>query len=185
MTTGKDGATGKLNRMRRHSDVKTTTDTSAFKSRQHNLPALPRPGLQQDTHFRVKEESPWRTYDEGYDLRVSGLVTVVKKRRPVSKMLMTDNRPASEVVAIRKLSGSSRNANLSMFLQVQGEYFIKCIEVYEFRADLYIVLEHMPISLLQVVAAPVQPKEAHIAAIVGQVRSSPFDLNASVDRYRC
>ena len=172
--TEKDSATGKLNRERRHSNIETVMNASASESRQHNLPALPRPELQQDTHFVMKKESPWQTYNKGYDLKVSELVTVIKKRQSVSKMLVTDSHSASEVIVIRKLSDSSRNVNLSMFLQVQGEYFIKCIEAYKFRADLYIVLEHMSISLLQVVAAPVQPQKAHMAAIVKQVRFQPL-----------
>ena len=122
------------------------------------------------TSFKAKEESPWRSYDEGYDLRVGGLVTVAKKKRQVSQM--AESRPASEV-AIRKLSGSSRNNNLSTLLRVQGEYFVKCIEAYEFGADLYVVLEHMPISLVQVIAAPVHLRETHVAAIVGQVGFQP------------
>ena len=122
--------------------------------------------------FKVKEESPWRSYDEGYDLRVSGLVTVAKKKRPGSKV--AKGRPASKVVAVRKLLGSGRNTSLSMLLQVQGEYFVKYTDAYEFGAELYVVLEHMPISLVQVVAAPVHPKETHVAAIVGQVRFQPI-----------
>ena len=114
----------------------------------------------------IKKESPWRIYDGGYDLRVGGLVTVAKKKRPVSEV--------AEVVAIRKLSGSSKNDSLSTLFQVQGEYFVKCAEAYESEADLYIVLEHMPISLVQVVTAPVHPRETHVAAIVGQVRFQPI-----------
>ena len=117
--------------------------------------------------FKVKKQSPWRSYDEGYDLRVSGLVTVAKKKRPDSKV--PKGRPASEVVAVRKLSGSSRDASLSMLLRVQGEYFVRCTDAYEFGAELYLVLEHMPISLIQVVAAPVHLKDTHVASIVGQV----------------
>ena len=88
----------------------------------------------------IKKESLWRIYDGGYDLRVGGLVVVAKKKRSVSE--------AAEVVAIRKLSGSSRNDSLSTLFQVQGEYFVKCIEAYEPEADLYIVFEHMSISLV-------------------------------------
>ncbi len=128
--------------------------------------------LNRKASFKVKEESPWRSYDEGYDLRVSGLVTVAKKKRPGSKV--AKGRPASKVVAVRKLSGSGRNTSLSMLLRVQGEYFVKCTDAYEFGAELYIILEHMPISLVQVVAAPVHLKETHVAAIVGQVRFQPI-----------
>lgn len=91
---------------------------------------------------------------------------MAKKKRPVAEV--------AEVVAIRKLSGSSKNDSLSTLFQVQGEYFVKCTEAYESEADLYIVLEHMPISLVQVVAAPVHPRETHVAAVVGQVRFQPI-----------
>ena len=150
-TPRKDGATGKSNGKKRRPDVVGAEDASTSKSRRPNLPALNKPGLRPDVSFKVKEESPWRTYDEGYDLRVGGLVTVAKKKRPGSKM--AKGRPASETVAIRKLSGSTRNANLSTLLRVQGEYFVKCTGAYEFGAELY-VLEHMPISLVQVIATP-------------------------------
>jgi len=57
------------------------------------------------------------------------------------------------------------------------EKFVKCTDAYEFGAELYVVLEHMPISLVQVVAAPVHTKETHVAAIVGQVRFQPISPN--------
>lgn len=136
--------------------------------------------------FEVKEESPWRSYDEGYDLRVSGLVTVAKKKR---SGITAKGRPASKVVAVRKLSGSGRNTSLSILLRVQGEYFVRCTDTYEFGAELYVVLEHMLISLVQVVAAPVHPKETHVSAIVGQVRFQPITLTPALtspgaERYR-
>jgi hypothetical protein len=86
---------------------------------------------------------------------------------------MTKGRSASKTMAIRKFFGSSRNVNLSTFLQVQGKYFVKCIEAYEFKAELYVALEHMSISLIQVIATIVHLKETHVAAIVGQVEFQP------------
>lgn len=56
-----------------------------------------------------------------------------------------------------------------MLLRVQGEYFVKCTNAYEFEVELYVVLEHMPISLVQVVATLVHLKETHVVAIVDQV----------------
>lgn len=168
--TGRDGAIGKFNGKRRNSDIGGAEVASASDLMHQNLSASARPEAWQDTPLRVKDESPWRTYDEGYNLRVGGLVTVAKKKRPASKMAATEGRSAAEVIAVRKLSGPSRSGNLSRLLQIQGQYFVKYIEAYEFEADLYVVLEHMPISLVQVVAAPIHPQEAHVAAIVGQVR---------------
>ena len=123
--------------------------------------------LNEKTFFKAKEESPWRSYDEGYDLRVSEFVIVTKKKRPDFKM--AKGRLVSEVIAVRKLSDSSRNVSLFMLLQIQEEYFVRCTNAYEFEVELYVVLEHMSISLIQVVAASVHLKEAHVASIVGQV----------------
>jgi len=122
----------------------------------------------------MKEEFSWRSYDEGYDLKVNELVIVAKKKR--SDFKVAKGRLASEVVAIRKLSSSSRNTSLSMLLRVQGEYFVRCTNAYEFEVELYVVLEHMSISLVQVVAALVYPKEAHVATIVGQVEFQSISL---------
>jgi len=99
---------------------------------------------------------------------------VAKKKRTGSKM--AESRSASKVIAIRKLFGSSRNVNLSTLLRVQGKYFVKCIEAYEFEVELYVVLEHVSISLVQVIAALVHLKETHVTAIVEQVRFQPVSL---------
>ena len=100
----------------------------------------------------MKEESPYRIYNKGYNFRFGGLVTVAKKKRPGSRM--AKGRPGSKVVAIRKLSGSSRNVKFSTLLRVQADYFIKCTGAYEFRADFYLVLEHMPVSLVKLSRPP-------------------------------
>jgi len=96
---------------------------------------------------------------------------VTKKKRSNSKMTESDS--ASTVIAIRKLSGSSRNVNLFTLLRVQEKYFVKCIEAYEFEVDLYVILEHMSISLVQVVAALVHSRETHVTAIVEQIEFQP------------
>jgi len=126
------------------------------------------------TSFKIKEEFSWRTYDEDYDLRIDELVIVTKKKRTSSKM--TESRSASKVIAIRKLFDSSRNVNLSTLLRVQEKYFVKCIETYEFEVELYVVLEHVPISLIQVIAASVHLKETHVTAIVEQIRFQSVSL---------
>lgn len=51
------------------------------------------------------------------------------QRRNVRILKWQKSRPASEAVAIRNFSGSNRNANLSTLLPVQGDYFIKCVNI--------------------------------------------------------
>lgn len=116
------------------------------------------------TSFKVKEKFSWRSYDEDYDFRVIELVIVTKKKRSNSKV--AKNRSALKVIAIRKLSDLSRNISLSMLLRIQRKYFVKCANAYEFEIEIYVVLEHMSIFLVQVVAALVHSKETHVISIV-------------------
>jgi len=88
--------------------------------------------------FKVKKEFSRRTYDEDYDLKVDKFVIVAKKKRTSSKI--TKSRSTSKVIAIRKLFDSNKNVNLSTLLRIQGKYFVKCIEAYEFEVKLYVVL---------------------------------------------
>lgn len=74
----------------------------------------------------------------------------------------------ADSVAIRKLSGPSRDAELWALRQEQGKHFVSCIEACRTEYDLYIVLVSMPISLIQIVAATVQPGETHVMAILAQ-----------------
>ncbi len=62
----------------------------------------------------MKKESSWRSYDEGYNLKVNGLVIVTKKKRLDFKV--TKDRLTSKVIAIRKLLSLDKNISLSMFL---------------------------------------------------------------------
>ena len=135
MTIGKDGATGKSNGKRRPSDKKGPQDASASESTRQNLPAPKRPGFRQDTPFTAKEESPWRIYDEGYILRVGGLVTVTMKKRRGSKGAATEDCSAPKVVAIRKLSGSSSKPS-----QLPGN-LIRCLGMIRCRLPGEVIVE--------------------------------------------
>ncbi len=170
-TSRKDDATDKSNEKKRRLDVVDVENAFLFESRQQNLSASNKSELWQNVFFKMKNEFSWRTYDEDYDLRVDELVIMTKKKRSSSKMTESDS--ASTVIAIRKLSDSSRNVNLFTLLRVQEEYFVKCIKTYEFKVDLYVILEHMSISLVQVVATFVHSRETHVTAIVEQIEFQP------------
>ncbi len=157
-----DVNSGKVARKRRISNVEGAQNGPTAKNKDGEFIARRRRGIHLDARSVVKE-SPWQTYEEGYNLRVGGLVTVARRKRLESPL------DAAEKVAIKKLSGPSRDAELSTLRQVQGKYFVKFVEAYSMEDDLYIILEFMPISLVQIVAATVQPREVHVAAIVAQV----------------
>ena len=118
-----------------------------------------RPGVQPDAPpLRVKDGSPWETYNKDYQLELGGLVTVAGRRCPVS-----------ELVVIKELLGSSTDATLSVLHQIQGSCFVNCVEIFHFRNALHVISEYMMMSLLQIVAAPQYPNENQVTAIIGQV----------------
>ena len=106
----------------------------------------------------MKDESPWNTYDQDYQIELGGPVTVAERRRP-----------AYGLVVIKGFSGPSAKTKLSMLRQIPDSYFVSCLDVFYFENVLHVVSEHMAISLLQIVAAPRYPREHHVAAIIGQV----------------
>jgi len=85
-------------------------------------------------------------YDEDYDLKINKFVIVTKKKRTSFKI--TKSRSTSKVIAIKKLFNLNKNVNLFTLLRVQGKYFVKCIEIYEFEVELYVIFKHMLISLI-------------------------------------
>lgn len=155
-----DGNIGKVTRKRGISDVDGAQKGPTAKN---NDTAMKRQGIHLDPRFTAKKESPWQIYNDGYNLRVGGLVTVAARKRSES------SADAAKLVAIKKLSGPSRDAQFETLRQVQGKHFVSFVEAYRTEDDLYIVLELMPISLVQIVAATVQLREVHVASIVAQV----------------
>ena len=131
----------------------------------------------QDAPVKVKAGSPWETFEQGYELRVGGLVTIARRKRPLPKVPVK--------VAIRKLSGSGRDMDLRMLLLVKGKAFTNCTEVYEFGNEIYTVLDYMPISLIQIVTAPPRRTEAQLAAVFAQVRFYCFSPTISSNLYSC
>lgn len=103
----------------------------------HDVSASLRPGVQLDAPpLRVKDRSLWETYDKDYQLELGGLVTVAGRRCP-----------ASELVVIKELPGSSADATLSVLHQIQGSYFVNCVEIFHFRNALHVISEYMTMSL--------------------------------------
>ena len=89
---------------------------------------------------------------------------------------MTKSRLISKVIAIKKLSSSSKNVNLFMLFQIQKKYFVKCTNAYEFEIELYVVLEYMSIFLIQVIAILVYLKKTYVTSIVDQIEFQSISL---------
>ena len=110
----------------------------------------------------VRNESPWKSHEKGYETELGGSVTVAKRKHP-----------ASGLVVVKELSGPSAENQLSMLRHIsaetQGAHFLSCLAVCRFEQIFHIISECMATSLTQIVAVPQYPREHEVAAIIGQV----------------
>lgn len=109
----------------------------------------------------VKEESLRKSYNRDYRSELD--VSVIKAER---------KEPASGLAVVKEFSQASAKSRLSMLRQVLDTFSVSCVEIFHFKDMLYMISEHMPISFLQIVAAPQYPCENHVAAIISQVSGS-------------
>lgn len=113
--------------------------------------------------FRSKHESPWRTYEKGYDLKLDEFVTVATRKAPLCGK-----------VTIRKFGDQDAARKLDMLRKVEHERFVALLEIFDYEKTNYVVLEHVSVSLTQVVNCAAYPTERQLAAILGQVWSTPW-----------
>jgi hypothetical protein len=108
--------------------------------------------------LRAAWESPWRKYEKIYDVELGGPAEVaVSKISPV------------KLVLVRSFSTHAAAETLHLHRQLQHQNIITALEAFITDSGLYIVLEHMPLSLERMVSSPAYPDERQLAAILGQV----------------
>ena len=109
---------------------------------------------------KIKHESPWKTYDAGYDLKLESFVKVAVRKAPQHGK-----------VAIRKFADRDATRELDMLRRVRHERFVQVLEIFEFETVYYVVFEHVLVTLREVVGSAAFPTERQLAAILGQVGS--------------
>jgi serine/threonine protein kinase len=103
-------------------------------------------------------ESPWEKYEKIYDVELGGSMEVaIRKAPPV------------ELVHVRVFTTQAAPKTLHVYRQLQHRNIVTALEAFTTDNGLYIVLEHMPLSLEQIVRSPAYPDERQLAAILGQV----------------
>ena len=108
--------------------------------------------------LRAAWESPWEKYEKVYDVELGGTVEVaVRKASPV------------ELVHVRTFSTAASAKALHLYGQLQHRNLVLALEAFTTDNGLYIVLEHMPVSLERIVRSPAYPDERQLAALLGQV----------------
>jgi hypothetical protein len=116
-------------------------------------------GVRAHEYIMTKEGSPWRSYERIYQLRlgVGDRVTVAERRSP-----------PFNVVTVRSFSGPRVEDKLRMLQQIQHANFVSAFDAFKFEQSLYVVFEHMPISLQHIAGNP-YINELRLASILGQV----------------
>jgi hypothetical protein len=108
--------------------------------------------------LRAAWESPWEKYEKIYDVELGGPVEVaIRKAPPV------------ELVHVRAFTTQAAAKTLHLFRQLQHRNIVTALEAFTTDNVLYIILEHMPLSLERIVGSPAYPDERQLAAILGQV----------------
>lgn len=106
----------------------------------------------------VTKDSPWSQYERGYELELDDIVTVAVRRSPLHGK-----------VAVKELRGQDRARKLAMIRSIRHARFVDLLAAFESGDTLYVVLEHIFVSLTQVIHCAAYPTERQLAASLGQV----------------
>ena len=114
-------------------------------------------GVRAHEYIMTKDGSPWRSYERIYQLRlgVGDRVTVAERKSP-----------PFNVVTVRSLSGPRVEDKLRILQQIQHTNFVSAFDAFKFEQSLYVVFEHMPISLQHIAGNP-YINELRLASILG------------------
>ncbi|KAH6675938.1 hypothetical protein B0J14DRAFT_375060 [Halenospora varia] len=106
--------------------------------------------------FQVRMGSPWGRYREILDLEnIHGSVTVAERKEPHYGL-----------VAIKEFPSTAAEKALERHQRVKHENIVDVLDAFTTDTSLYIVLEHLPISLSQIVGGAKYPTEWQLAAIL-------------------
>lgn len=84
----------------------------------------------------IQHESPWKTYEKGYDLKLDHFVTITARKAPRNGM-----------VAIRKSTRQDAGPKLDMIRRISHKRLITLLEVFDCDETIYVVFEHVFTSL--------------------------------------
>jgi hypothetical protein len=131
-------------------------------------------GVRAHEYITRKAESPWRSYEEIYQLRLGvGLDGV-----GLDRVIVAQRRsPPFNLVTVRRFVGPAVEDKFHMLQRIQharapslrgNANFVSALGAFEVEKSLYVVFEHMPISLHYIAGNP-YINELRLAAILGQV----------------
>ena len=122
------------------------------------LPKAADAGIRPHEYVEMKYESPWHGLQKVYELKLDSFIAVAI-RKP----------PSCELVTVKNFVGSDSDTKVKRLQQTQHQNFLGFLEAFHSEGSVYVVLDHIFISLAHVVASPAYPTELQLAAVLGQV----------------
>ncbi|KAH6672611.1 kinase-like domain-containing protein [Halenospora varia] len=119
---------------------------------------LQEPGIDAPRDLKARKESPWGSYTEVLNLNLNGPITVAERKSPHSGL-----------VAIKVFPSTAAEKALYRHQHIKHDKIVTVLDAFTTETSLYIVLEHLPISLRQVVEGAKYPTERQLAAMVQQI----------------
>jgi len=107
---------------------------------------------------KMKNESSWKSYRKIFQLKLNRFITVVVQRESFRKC-----------VIMKSFSKSDSHKKLHMLHHIQHDNFIVVLESFSFKRFFYVILEHMNISLVQIVASSFYFNEQELTVILEQI----------------
>lgn len=152
-----ESANKKLISKRSRSPKDDTDHTSSAKI--SKLPSISESKPSSFTNIMARKESPWEVYEKLLDLDLNGFVTVAQRKARHSGLVAVRAFPIAAAEKALYMHGRVRHANI-----------VEVLDAFITETSFFIVLEHMPFSLDQIVQCAKYPTERQLAAILLQVR---------------
>jgi hypothetical protein len=168
---GRDGNTNKLLKKREvapHGDIKKVHKRrriSATESEEEKPGLKPlklvkaiESGIRAHQVVLSKRYSPWKEYEEVFQIKLDGFNTVATRRSV-----------PCDLVIVKSFVQPTASERVDMLRLVQHRNFIALVDHYILEETSYVALEYVGTSLDHVVSCPAYPTELQLAAILGQV----------------
>ena len=110
--------------------------------------------------MKTKGTSPWNSYDKKYELKINDFVTVAVRKDLFFK-----------IITIKIFDQAGSREKIYMLQRLRHKRFNFLLNIFDFEQFTYVVFDHIPVSLAQVVGCPAYPNEVQLAAILRQVNS--------------
>lgn len=110
----------------------------------------------------MRDGSPWDSYWKSFQVKYTDFVTVAVRKGGRRKCVIVKSFSA----------GADSQQELEMIHGIRHDNIVTVLETFRFEGSFHVVLERIPIPLVQIIASPAYPGEQELAAILGLVNEA-------------